>query len=301
MHYSKPLLSLAYASLASAAALTPRQTQQPTIQCDGARFPNLNDCDVLADVLGWPSGIGTTSPPEGQQCRKAWALNHDINCEVLMCNRVDGAPPMPNSLAYENYNAIRTTCMISQQAGGASNSADGLYQIQAWNDPLFNPAAAGLRTGNAIQVGFNGTSIEEELRKRQQPGDNSATLSVVTRNVAAPNSRQQVTGRLPAGSSYTTTQGDERSTGISSSFGLEAGFFDLFTASAGITVETSYTVTSSVGITVVIQCDNGQQGILYWSPLFNRYQGNFQPSGDAYDVWIPLADSAGSYDVECLG
>ncbi|KAB5531346.1 hypothetical protein GE09DRAFT_1228148 [Coniochaeta sp. 2T2.1] len=193
---------------------------------------------------------------------------------------------MPNSLANENYNAIRTIYMISQQAGGASNSADGLYQIQAWNDPLFNPAAAGLRTGNAIQVSCNGTSIEEELRKRQQPGDNSATLSVVTRNVAAPNSRQQ---------------GDERSTGISSSFGLEAGIFDLFTASAGITIETSWTVTSTVGITVLIPCDNGQRGIPYWSQLFDRFTGNFRPSGDAFDVWIPLANSAGSYDVERLG
>ncbi|KAL3961230.1 hypothetical protein ACCO45_002753 [Purpureocillium lilacinum] len=137
--------------------------------------------------------------------------------------------------------------------------------------------------------------------KRQQSGDNSATLSVVTNNVEAPNSRQQVTGRLPAGSSYTTTETDTKTVGIQSSFGLEAGFFDLFTASASLTVSTDYSVSSATGITILIQCKDGQQGVLYWSPLFDRFQGNFNPSGDAYDVYIPMSESAGSYDVECLG
>jgi hypothetical protein len=124
---------------------------------------------------------------------------------------------------------------------------------------------------------------------------------VISQNVIAPNSRQAVTGRLPAGSSYTISETDTFSVGITTSFSLEAGFFDIFSASAGLDISTDYSVANTQGLTVAVQCENGQQGTIFWTPLSTRYQGNWNPSGDAFDVYIPIESSADSYAVECIG
>ncbi|KAH8882500.1 hypothetical protein GQ53DRAFT_812003 [Thozetella sp. PMI_491] len=297
------LKTLVFAGVASGAALTSRQAQ-PGVLCDGNRFPDFESCNLIVAGLDWNAdSSGTTSIPAGSQCFEVHDLGHTVNCQILVCDRNGGAPPISNKVAFDNYNRIVTTCINSQQAGGASNTDDGVYQVQAWNDPDFNPSDDSKRE---VHVAVRGIGLSEVkamsiARKRQQGGDNSATITTVTNNVEAPDSRQQITGRLPAGSTYVTTQADTKTQGIESSFGLEAGFFDIFTASAQITVSSSFSITSTVGVNVLIQCEDSQQGTLFWAPLFDRFQGNFQPSGEAFDVYIPIPNSAGSYDVECLG
>jgi len=301
MHFAEALV---FAATASGAALSSRQTQI----CDGAREPSIQDCQILLAV--WTTTpTDSTTIPDGSECYVAEDQAHGLNCILSGCDVSGTGGSFLNQDAIDAYNIIQGECITAQEAGGAELTADGVHQIQAFNDPNFKPPSSKRATPDIQVKGMSKAKLNKLLekassapsRKRQESGDNSATVSSVSANVEAPNSRQQITAELPAGSSYTTTTTDTKTTGISSSFGLEAGFFDIFTASADITVSTDYSISSTTGVTVDVQCENGQQGIVYWAPLFDWFQGTFEPSGDAFSVYIPIADTAGAYDVDCLG
>lgn len=85
--------------------------------------------------------------------------------------------------------------------------------------------------------------------------DDGFTLVVSSRSVERESF--EVTGRLPAGSSYTISQQDSTTVGISTTASLEAGFFDIFSASVGVTVSSDYTVTSGTSVTISVDCDPG--------------------------------------------
>lgn len=73
----------------------------------------------------------------------------------------------------------------------------------------------------------------------------------------------KVTGRLPAGSSYMIQESESETSGLSTSASAGANFFDLLEASVSVTVEKDYTVQLSTGITVNVDCEPGQYGIVY--------------------------------------
>lgn len=114
---------------------------------------------------------------------------------------------------------------------------------------------------------------------------------------------QAVSGELTAGSTVTLTQESSTTTGVSVSAEVSAGLFEIFEASISTEVSASQTATSAWGIEVNVDCNSGQQGIIYWYPLFTLYQGRFEPSGDIVDFYIPDDSVAGTtnFDVTCLG
>ena len=95
--------------------------------------------------------------------------------------------------------------------------------------------------------------------------------------------------------------GAAQTIGIQSSVGVEGKLFEVIGVKADLSLSADYSITSSVGVTVRIGCNPGQQSNLYWTPVFNRYQGTFKPGGESFDVAVPVEDSAGSFNVECLG
>ncbi|KAL2214739.1 hypothetical protein CC79DRAFT_1353321 [Sarocladium strictum] len=307
------LTVLSFAAVVSGMALLPRQ--QPEVLCDGSRFPKLEDCETLSSV--WSADLGASSDFfEGQPCNIYVSVTHDLNCMLTACQAPghEDVTSFPHQLAYDSYVEIRETCIFPQNAGGLCNPGDQTYQFQAFNDPDFNPERRRkvLDQGDFEVIPASREEVakladkaaaknQQQVEKRQQDGDDSASITVISQNVIAPNSRQAVTGRLPAGSSYTISETDTFSVGITTSFSLEAGFFDIFSASAGLDISTDYSVANTQGLTVVVQCENGQQGTIFWTPLSTRYQGNWNPSGDAFDVYIPIESSADSYAVECIG
>jgi hypothetical protein len=125
---------------------------------------------------------------------------------------------------------------------------------------------------------------------------------VTQQNVRFPGSEQAVTGRLTAGSSYTTEEATSVTTGVSASVEISAGFFAIFEASIGAEISQDQTSTSLVGIDVLVDCDPGQEGIIIWYPLFTLYQGEFTPSGTNVDIYIPNNSATGTsnFGVRCV-
>lgn len=110
-----------------------------------------------------------------------------------------------------------------------------------------------------------------------------------------------VTGRLPAGSMYTIQDSDSQTVGVSASVTVEAGFFDLFDASASVSVDASDTVMSTTGVNVNVDCDSGQEGIIYLVPTFTEYVTICTSNGNTeIDVYAPIQDQ-NDYIVQCLG
>ena len=125
---------------------------------------------MIVAGLGWTSNpSGTTAIPDGSDCLTVNDRQHTANCQIVVCNNIAGSPAISNSEANDNYNAVSNTCIIGQEAGGASNSADGRYQVQAWNDPLYNPGGKQTR---GLGLEMNGVTWAEleQMQKRQQSG-----------------------------------------------------------------------------------------------------------------------------------
>lgn len=121
--------------------------------------------------------------------------------------------------------------------------------------------------------------------------------------VQKPNSELPVSGKLTSGSSVELSEETSTTTGVSISADVSAGLFEIFEASIGTEVSREQTSTSAVGTTIVVDCNSGQQGVIYWYPLYTLYQGKYEPSGDSVDFWIPddSLEGTSSFGVTCLG
>lgn len=110
---------------------------------------------------------------------------------------------------------------------------------------------------------------------------------------------QRVAGPLPSGSQYTITESEAKTTGIESSFEAGGSFFEIFSVSAGLSISEDYTVTSTTGLSVNVDCPEGQTGIVFWQPIFDVYQGFGTPSQTSFEVRIPIEIGKGSYTIRC--
>lgn len=121
--------------------------------------------------------------------------------------------------------------------------------------------------------------------------------------VQKPGSELPVTGKLTSGSSIELTEESSTTTGVSISTDVSAGLFEIFEASIGTEVSREKTSTSAVGLTINVDCNSGQQGVIYWYPLYTLYQGKYEPSGDSVDFWIPddSVEGTSTFGVTCLG
>lgn len=243
-----------------------------------------------------------------------WTANpNTVNCKVGYCFsspggvRVGGLPLL--------WAVVEAGCRRFN-AGGWHRGYTG--QAEVFNEPgaVVPPPSKreidGDEQPEVIQIELsredydyymNNTHVEtEEIVKRQDP---SFILTFSAFGVAKPNNRDQVTPRLPAGSSWTYQTSEGFSHSVATSVGVDVGLFEIFTASVSITttLETSYDVTS--GVTVLVDCAQGQNGVIYYEPLYDYYEGYYSSSNDRIDdFWIPRGRggaSDGQFVSECLG
>lgn len=123
----------------------------------------------------------------------------------------------------------------------------------------------------------NARSISEWLTNTPvlQCTDGNGDYMVIDtfKNFEKDDDMRSVTGRLPTGSSYMIAESDSMSIMVSTSVTVEAGFFDLSDASASVSVGSDYSVQTTTGVTVKVDCDSGQDGIIYLVPTYTRYFG----------------------------
>lgn len=108
---------------------------------------------------------------------------------------------------------------------------------------------------------------------------------------------------LQNGFEFSVEESHTKTEGVTTSVSLGSDLFGVMTAGIGIDISSSYSVTSSTGISVKIDCGDSPSGVVVWFPLFDYYEGTFQPSGEPGYIWVPLDTSVskGNYRVRCLG
>lgn len=243
-----------------------------------------------------------------------WTANpNTINCKVGFCfqnpggMQVGGLPLL--------WAIVEAGCRRFD-AGGWSRSYTG--QAEVFNEPsaVVPPPSKARSIESADQPELvqlevtqqeydylmNKTHVEEDKVKRQDP---TFYLTFSAFGVPKANNRDQVSPRLPAGSSWTYQSSEGFSHSVATSVGADAGLFSVFTASVSIetTLTTSYEVTS--GVDVLVDCAQGQNGVIYYEPLYNYYEGYYSNSNDRIDdFWIPRdrgGASDGQFVSECIG
>jgi hypothetical protein len=122
-------------------------------------------------------------------------------------------------------------------------------------------------------------------------------------NVERPGAAYEVTGPLPNGATFTASETETVSVGITASVTLGGTLFEVMTASIGISVTSEYSVSSSTSVSFTIECEGNQEGVVAWRPLFDYYEGTFEPSGESGYIWVPLDTdpSRSNYDYRCIG
>ncbi|KAL2202448.1 hypothetical protein CC79DRAFT_1372620 [Sarocladium strictum] len=309
---------LSWAAVASSAVvdLGPRQE---TLVCETRRFPDINACDGFANEF-WGSDLGATNTfPEGSECVTFFVPDRSKNCVLAACRLGQTTPEYSNQVAWDNYNLIRDACIIQRDAGGLRNEPGTALQFQAFADPQFNPPTKsrsrkrednGDGKSEAVAKGVSREELEalikaadklgdEQLEKRQD--DQTVVIESVFQSVPHPDHREEILGERSGGSSFAITESQSFTAGVSVSTGIDAKLWEIFTASISTTVSLDFTVSNTVGETVTVGCEPTVMGILFWEPLFIEYVGHFEPSGQTFDNWIPIAGSRGRYVTQCLG
>lgn len=107
-----------------------------------------------------------------------------------------------------------------------------------------------------------------------------------------------MSGIIQGTGNFNTQESESYSFGVTASVGIEGSFFEVMTASAGVSVSSSTTYTNSRGIVVDVDCE-GRCGIVEYFHLYDCYEGNFQPSGQPGSFCVPIDD--GYYASRCIG
>ncbi|KAI5368194.1 hypothetical protein Slin14017_G032300 [Septoria linicola] len=236
------------------------------------------------------------------QIAGAWANNPDLveiaggsgDCSVLfpLDPNID-----PNTLRCQ----VARVCNPLQAGGPITNNNDG-YRIEVRNNEAYedpNPPPSKRRHARELPA-----EIKCEVLKRQVDGDTGYTIVNQASAVVLTQFRKKIAGPLSATSEVNFGQYEEQTTGIETSLSVGAGPFDIFSVEASVSVSQDYTVGSSRDVNVVCPCtDPTQSCIVYWTPLFDVYQGFFTPSMTSVDFNIPRGDQASqeAYDTVCIG
>jgi hypothetical protein len=132
--------------------------------------------------------------------------------------------------------------------------------------------------------------------------------------------RIRVFGPSPSGATYKVENTQAQTSSVSSSASLGVSFFEIFEASVDIEVGFEDTVEETMGYELVIDCPTGQDGvrkfrscvtgehgicadtsIVYWTPLYTRYVGLYQPSGEQAEWYVANGGEQSSYELQCIG
>jgi hypothetical protein len=191
------------------------------------------------------------------------------------------------------YNQIRAVCESSDAAGFWEDAFEGVY-MGVFLNPDYESSTVAETNGS-----LKARTHPRDLVIRQNDGDTESVIVNKKLNVVIEAERKRVVGPLPSGSSYMIQESEAQTQGISMSVEFGASFFEIFSASAGLEISQEFTVTSTTGVTVNVDCPEGQNGIIYWQPIFIVYQGFGRPSMNSFEVRVPSNVGLGSYSVAC--
>ncbi|KAM0717765.1 hypothetical protein Q7P37_006097 [Cladosporium fusiforme] len=136
------------------------------------------------------------------------------------------------------------------------------------------------------------------FEKRQASDDEDFTVTTFNFGTTRSGGSEIVSDILPDGSSFSTSEAETFTFGVTASVELGGSLFSTMTASAGISVDTSESYTNTLQTTVTIDCD-GSCGLVEYFHLYDCYEGNFQPSGQAGEFCVPI--DSGRYSQRCVG
>lgn len=298
-------------------------------ECDGLTAPVWDDCETIAstldaDPLTYKAGSDQlpcvfVDPP-------ADVDPDSLNCVITYCKK-DGVAAGEDILYQDillQYTTVTSTCKAQNGSPGGKCGTTGPAQsdrkvtVEAKANPNYS-AGARRRATEPVDRVISETIVwaqppesqrehardfPRDLSKRQTPpdSDDSFDLYVTSRNVENPNGgRIKVFGPSPSGSTYTVSSSRSETSSVSSSASLSVGFFEIFEASVSIDVGYEETISESEGYSVPIDCPSGQRGIIYWTPLYTRYQGLYEPSGTQVEWYIANGGTQTSYVLQCIG
>lgn len=249
-----------------------RISHSPSDQQQDSNFP-IGDV-IAAEYNGQPGYIDGHVQDDGG-CVGLY-LNSDsgpngANCVLNACYESGPARDVHFAKAYiyTDYQFIRDQCR-SEGAGGRTYPPlnEGYDYLGVSNNPNYNPSVKAkrehardlmTRQQSGVRPCWPKICIQTLTRTSQ---DNGYVLYSKSTNINKPGARFAVTGRLPAGSMYTTTETSSSTTGISASVDVGVDLFEVFTASVGLSVSQDYTVSSASGVSVNVDCADGQDGIV---------------------------------------
>lgn len=111
----------------------------------------------------------------------------------------------------------------------------------------------------------------------------------------------KIVGVAPSGSAYVIRETEEYGYSMSVSASVSAGFADIIEVEVGFEFSASRTYSTTEGFNVNVDCPSGQDGVIYYYPLFRKVTGVALPSRTELVVWIPMDTNLGNYRVQCLG
>ncbi|KXX80988.1 hypothetical protein MMYC01_205174 [Madurella mycetomatis] len=232
------------------------------------------------------------------------------NCRISFCNNEDIEICDSNNEWGRRTNEIIDFCGETDQGG---------YETPAEPAPWTEVAVRSDQDWRAVLGGtvyelwvHQELSIEEnaaEVKRigREGPIDKrqSDSFEVGNRrlNVEMPGAAFEVTAPLPNGATFQASETETQSIGITASVSLGGTLFEVMTAEIGLSVSAEYSISSSTTVSFVIECEGDQEGVVAWRPLFDYYEGTFQPSGDSGYIWVPLDNevSRSNFDYRCIG
>lgn len=120
-------------------------------------------------------------------------------------------------------------------------------------------------------------------------------------NIENDGARMQVSGQLPAGSDFIEQSTETFSYSMEISASVTSGFLGIIEVTVSASYSQSYQYSRTTGLNVYVDCEPGQNGIVYYYPLQRQVQGIGHPSGEYLTIWIPQENGFGNYHVQCLG
>ncbi|KAB5543024.1 hypothetical protein GE09DRAFT_1061555 [Coniochaeta sp. 2T2.1] len=314
MKYTVYLSSLVYTAIAQGAALNLTSRQDfptPNTECDGSRVPNLLDCDELVRYLGWDK-----AGPDAQVERprsippKPNRADHHLNCEIVIWWSGFTSPAKVRDIM-NGIETVKQICIIPEHAGGDTWDANA-FETGVFNDRDFDPQRSAGESTVVVRQELNYADVvarqeRADVVARQEPAYDSFALGSVSRNIQRDDQLVQVSPSMPAGSTYTVTKGNEWSKTVSANFDVGGTLWGIFQIGASAGFESTHTVYNEESTELLVDCESGQNGAIYWGLLWDRYSGTFQvkdnPTAGTKSVTVfdPQEDSAGRYIVRCEG
>jgi hypothetical protein len=276
-------------------------------------------------ATGWrddPSGY-VNNDGLGRACRSFTTEDHSINCWLLVCFPRETYSEVRYASLSTWYDMGKDACE-PLDAGSRVPGQIELDHLRVRNDPDFSrEVLQQVALSYEVKDGVVHTTIPydiiEELdrndtfaetpgtsEKAKRQGDDDRWISVNSAtSITNPSERYQASGRLSGGVQQTWSFSETTTVGISTTVEMGVGW-EIFTASVGITTSYEHSETVESGLTFTVECDEAEEGVVWYYPLFNWYEGFWASDpNENIEVWIPRGGDndfvQGRFVTECLG